>query len=136
MSMSLLAQRIYSAPKNAAGRIKVFRGLANWAWDNRALVREIYEEGDGAGDIFLRLICEEAGICPTVKVSPRRISYSISARKRLRIYERDGYECLTCGARKDLTIDHVRPQSKGGSNEDSNLQTLCRSCNCSKGART
>src|SRR5438552_3960763 len=33
-----------------------------------------------------------------------------------------------------LTIDHVHPLSLGGTNEDGNLQTLCRSCNSRKGA--
>lgn len=50
------------------------------------------------------------------------------------VYERDGYACQYCGAADDLTIDHVRPLSRGGSNEMSNLLTACRSCNCSKGS--
>lgn len=49
---------------------------------------------------------------------------------------RDGAYCAHCGDERDLTIDHVRPISRGGSNELSNLQVLCRPCNSRKGART
>lgn len=48
---------------------------------------------------------------------------------------RDGAYCAHCGEERDLTIDHVRPLSRGGSNELSNLQVLCRPCNSRKGAR-
>jgi len=54
---------------------------------------------------------------------------------RWAIFQRDGYACLACGSRSDLTIDHVHAVSLGGSNDPSNLRTLCRSCNSSKGAR-
>ncbi len=43
------------------------------------------------------------------------------------------FRCVTCGAKEKLTIDHIRPVSKGGKNEISNLQILCKSCNSSKG---
>lgn len=61
--------------------------------------------------------------------------------KRLAIYLRDGFTCLVCGT--DLhgadaavvTLDHVKPQSKGGSNAETNLFTCCRSCNSARGAK-
>lgn len=59
----------------------------------------------------------------------------ISARVRLAVYKRDGYVCLRCSSNDDLTLDHIVPLSKGGSNTVENLQTLCRSCNASKGDR-
>lgn len=43
-------------------------------------------------------------------------------------------DCPTCG-KKDirLTRDHIIPKSKGGSNELSNIQWICRECNFDKG---
>lgn len=40
--------------------------------------------------------------------------------------------CLCCGKRKKLTVDHVIPLSKGGSNYISNIQPLCKECNNKK----
>lgn len=44
-------------------------------------------------------------------------------------------KCLVCGTRDDLTVDHVVPLSRGGSNGVSNLQPLCGPCNSRKGRR-
>jgi len=55
------------------------------------------------------------------------------------IYERDNFTCQYCGERfsaKELTLDHVDPKSKGGSNDPRNLVTACKRCNNRKGART
>lgn len=56
-----------------------------------------------------------------------------AAFRQLRLFEPDG-PCAMCGATSDLTWDHVVPRSKGGTNEWSNLQCLCRRCNSKKGA--
>lgn len=54
---------------------------------------------------------------------------------RLAVYERDGWHCVNCGSRDDLTLDHILPWILGGSDQPGNLQTMCRPCNCRKGAR-
>lgn len=58
------------------------------------------------------------------------------------ILERDDYTCQVCGAslhndfNLKLEVDHIVPVSKGGKTDPSNLQTLCRKCNRSKGAKS
>jgi len=74
---------------------------------------------------------------------------------RKRVYRRDNYKCVSCGWQppdipedyngryalydynysRCLEIDHIQPQSKGGTNCMDNLQTLCSKCNMSKGAK-
>lgn len=54
---------------------------------------------------------------------------------RVSIKRRDSYKCVCCGSLKNLTIDHIKPVSKGGANEPENLQTLCHSCNGRKSDR-
>ena len=57
---------------------------------------------------------------------------------REKILKRDNYKCQICGlSRKQephllLEVDHIIPISKGGKTVESNLQTLCWSCNRSK----
>ena len=48
------------------------------------------------------------------------------------VLDRDTNQCQSCGTQKALTIDHIIPLNLGGSNDLSNLQTLCQSCNSSK----
>ena len=60
---------------------------------------------------------------------------SIPKEIRWEIWERDNFTCLFCETRRDLTIDHIIPESKGGTLNINNLQTLCRSCNSRKGIR-
>ncbi|WCM21394.1 HNH endonuclease [Paraburkholderia bryophila] len=52
------------------------------------------------------------------------------------VFARDKEACVYCGKRKHLTLDHVMPKSRGGSDDFENLALACRSCNSSKGART
>jgi len=51
------------------------------------------------------------------------------------VYQRDKYQCQSCGktnTETQLTIDHIIPLARSGTNDISNLQTLCFSCNSQK----
>ena len=52
-----------------------------------------------------------------------------------RLVLRDGPHCKACGTTDNLTVDHIIPMSRGGSDDIDNLQLLCRRCNSRKGAR-
>jgi hypothetical protein len=63
----------------------------------------------------------------------------IRLEKRLAIYLRDGLACVWCGVTVEddrLTLDHLRPYSKGGTHEACNLVTSCARCNSSRGTRS
>ena len=64
----------------------------------------------------------------------RREWEAMASHMRPRVFERDKGACLNCGSFDLLEVDHIIPLALGGTNEWDNLQTLCRSCNRSKGA--
>ena len=48
------------------------------------------------------------------------------------LFKRYGYRCALCYCRENLTIDHIIPLTKGGTNGIPNLQILCLDCNLRK----
>lgn len=55
---------------------------------------------------------------------------------RKAIIDRDGYHCVYCDENlidKEIHLDHVIPESKGGLTTYGNLQVTCRKCNLAKG---
>ena len=65
----------------------------------------------------------------------------INWRKGLKneLMRRQSNTCVYCGARRiarSMDIDHMTPIVRGGSNDDSNLQVICRPCNQRKGPMT
>jgi len=61
---------------------------------------------------------------------------SFTAEEWKAVRERYGAVCLRCKQAAPLTVDHVIPLSKGGTNDADNLQPLCLPCNVKKGTRT
>jgi 5-methylcytosine-specific restriction endonuclease McrA len=104
----------------------------------------------GFGELAVRAFAEELGYVPVrTRVSrhlsspwepPRELSRRKEADRAIgkafrRIGERDGFYCRTCGIGRNLTVDHILAVANGGTDEDDNLQILCRSHNSAKGTR-
>jgi 5-methylcytosine-specific restriction endonuclease McrA len=51
-------------------------------------------------------------------------------------FPRGGYGYYTAVDRVSLSIDHITPKSKGGSNDRTNLRVLCTPCITKKGVKS
>jgi 5-methylcytosine-specific restriction endonuclease McrA len=65
----------------------------------------------------------------------RQAEGSFTVEQWVGLCEKYGNKCLWCKQELPLTIDHIVPLSKGGSNFISNIQPLCRRCNSRKSGR-
>ena len=61
---------------------------------------------------------------------PRRAAFT-----RFNVFLRDGFRCQYCGAREELTFDHVIPRSRGGRTTWENVVAACSPCNLKKASR-
>lgn len=55
------------------------------------------------------------------------------------VLDRDGHQCqysmAGCTVDQDLTVDHILAKANGGTDEEQNLITACRTCNSKKGMK-
>jgi len=60
-------------------------------------------------------------------------------KKRERVMERDGGLCQTCHRAGYIVqasaVDHIVPRFEGGSEDDDNLEAICKTCHDAKTAR-
>lgn len=76
---------------------------------------------------------------PSLKENGKRLNGKgsgwITKARRLAIYLRDSFTCQYCGTDlhaadpRNVTLDHLQPQCRGGSHENKNLVTACLACN-------
>lgn len=55
---------------------------------------------------------------------------------RFNLFLRDEFSCQYCGAKGDLTFDHVVPRARGGVTSWENVVAACAPCNLRKGSRS
>ncbi|NYS26269.1 HNH endonuclease [Rhodobacteraceae bacterium 2376] len=55
---------------------------------------------------------------------------------RFNLFLRDEFACQYCGARHDLTFDHVIPRALGGVTSWENVVAACAPCNLRKGSKS
>lgn len=107
------------------GRISVGPYIRHWGSLRRACIQfSRYKRGEITMDALLR-----AG-----KSGKRR---DLPSGLRWDVFNRDGHRCKSCGRSPQhhnvtLEVDHIIPVAAGGSDDPSNLQTLCLQCNRGK----
>ena len=94
-------------------------------------------------EMFVEYDDEHLDVCSITDIryvkkreTKRRIRSEMTLRLRYSIMKRDNFMCVLCGRRPpevELHVDHIKPVSKGGTNDESNLRTLCADCNMGKG---
>lgn len=110
-----------------AAALELFRVCRELGWGCGEPVKDAYSRiADAARSEGYE---EELG--PRTPAARRKLSRQ-AART---VWDRDGWECRRCGSHRNLTVDHIHPIALGGTDDLDNLQTLCGSCNSSKGAR-
>lgn len=55
---------------------------------------------------------------------------------RFNLFLRDEFRCQYCGAKGDLTFDHVVPRARGGITSWENVVAACSCCNLKKGSKS
>jgi hypothetical protein len=156
LQMALLAQALEVPLTKAIGHLHtIFWWCLEHAADGHLETRDprvLASAGlwEGDPEIFVRALVQTGWIAPTekgfqicrwedyagpvLKNRQRQARYRTALREP--IFRRDGYRCRYCGRTDHLTIDHVIPLSRGGTNRPENLVTACRYCNSQKSART
>jgi 5-methylcytosine-specific restriction endonuclease McrA len=70
-------------------------------------------------------------------MSNHKMSGEARRRRKRSLFARYGcycYHCGNCFSIQQLTLDHLTPRSRGGSNALFNLRLACFSCNNRRGA--
>ena len=102
---------------------------------------EVNRDGEKKGDTVEESVVK--GSDKMVSVRSRHSRYRVVFHKKipsplkLAVYLRDEMSCVYCGrgveADIEMSVDHVIPSSKNGSDTGDNLVTACKRCNNAKG---
>jgi diadenosine tetraphosphate (Ap4A) HIT family hydrolase len=126
--------------KTMVGKVLVKnRGIANKQGNNYSLngfdeltakeIRQLVEVCDVKIDEYI----ESRG--SAIWAHRKKTAGYISGTIRYEILKRAKFRCELCGISaesKALEVDHILPRNKGGSDDITNLQALCYSCNAMK----
>ena len=122
---------------NADYRPLSYMPLSLWPWQeaikaqylDRVSVIAEYDEEVHSPSVSIRI--------PSVVVLKEFVKPAkFAAFTRFNLFLRDEFSCQYCGAKTDLTFDHVIPRAHGGRTTWGNVVAACGPCNLKKGSKT
>lgn len=66
--------------------------------------------------------------CPSIKTRSIRLNQDDYEKLKQQILRRDGWRCQSCGGMSNLEVHHKQFRSRGGTDTEQNLITLCVAC--------
>ena len=105
------------------GAVKSIRDLIFWQY------AKIISESAGAGKKNYGFVMNRFK-----KLQSSEIVWSTSIREYIKEREKLD-ECIYCGAKTDLTLEHILPKCCGGPDSPDNSVWICKSCNSRKGGK-
>lgn len=118
-------KKVY-AQKNSA-KLKKYK--SNWYYANRDRSRSNMKKWRQENPNNVRLLRQKR------RARKRNALGDFSLADWNNIKQQYNFTCPACGIKEPeikLTIDHIIPLIRGGRHDKSNIQPLCKSCNCSK----
>ena len=122
---------------NADYRPLSYYPLSLWPWQeaikaavlDRVEIVAVYDEVARSPSTSIRI--PSVVVLKDYVAPQKRVAFT-----RFNLFLRDEFCCQYCGARGDLTFDHVIPRSRGGITSWENVVAACSSCNLKKGNRS
>jgi len=114
--------------------------FANYDFETWLEVSELNAELKGPLDDWIRAVNFEVQVPRVIRLlNFDRLPKQKLHLNRRSVLARDDHVCQYCGRRfplHQLSLDHVRPRSRGGANTWENVVCACLRCNVKKGGRT
>jgi 5-methylcytosine-specific restriction endonuclease McrA len=109
--------------------------ITSW---RRAMVMLLKGKAEGLEHDPARVIRDDLLLPTVIRLRQFvRVPYKPLPLTRRNLFQRDAHRCQYCGYGGDrLSIDHILPRSRGGTDSWENVTTACLPCNVRKGNRT
>ena len=114
--------------------------FANYNFESWREISELQSQFKAPDEDWIRSVNFEIRVPRVIRLlAYDRLPKQTIRFNRRNIFARDGNHCQYCGRRfptTELSLDHIKPRSRGGETSWENIVCSCVKCNVKKGGRT